>query len=408
MSGTTGQINYFNSLVGREINRAYRIDEQLAVGGMGAVFRATQLSDSQRVAVKIISPHLAANNIFVKRFKREAKVGCLLSHPHIVKVYEYGETPEGLLFMVMEFVEGETLGYYLERFAPFNFNRCLEILKPLCQALDEAHRRNILHRDLKPANILITKDKNERESVKLVDFGLVKLLEPDQDITDDASNLTGVGEACGTPYYMSPEQIIGQPLGPPADVYSVGVMLFQMLTSKMPIESSSIRQILAMKINQDLPPPSQKYPQIPTVMDKVLQKSMARDPRNRYQSAGELFRAFQQMVTEITAEFSQPTEPALHKNFLDDVRKDASEPQIETSAIIASTISPTSTPLPPTPAVSPVDIPGQPSTPAPIRSEPVSTADLPSPLQQTKTLWIIIAILSLLLIVSIGLLLSRN
>jgi serine/threonine-protein kinase len=326
MSGTTGQIDYFKSLIGREINSTYRIEDQLAIGGMGAVFRAVNLKQGERVAIKVISPHLAANPVFVKRFKREARVGCLLSHPHIVKVYEFGEAPDGLLFMVMEFIEGQTLGDIMERSGPMTVTRCLEIIKPLCEGLDAAHKRNILHRDLKPANILIAKDKNGKESVKLVDFGLVKILQPDNEITQGSTNLTAMGEACGTPFYMSPEQIIGQPLAPTADIYSLGVILFQMLTSKMPVESNSIRQILSMKINQDLPPPSQKYPFLPANIDKVLQKVLARDPRNRYQNGEELYRAFQQIALELTAEFSQPTEPTINSEMLDEVRKDYQPP----------------------------------------------------------------------------------
>ena len=374
MSSTTGQINYFNSLIGKEINRAYRIDEQLAVGGMGAVFRATQLKDSECVAIKVISPHLAANSVFVKRFKREARVGCLLSHPHIVKVYEYGETPEGLLFMVMEFIEGETLGHFLEHTAPFTITRTLEILQPLCQALDAAHKRNILHRDLKPANILIAKDRAGKETVKLVDFGLVKLLEPDNEITQGSTNLTGMGEACGTPYYMSPEQIIGQPLAPTADIYSMGVILYQMLTAKLPIESSSIRQILSIKINQDLPPPSEKFPFIPTTLDKVLQKSMARNPTQRYQTAGELFRAFQQVTAEVTAEFSQPTEPSIDNSLVNDLRNDYKSASSDEQV---STIVPTRSPKRPF-------------------------------INQTNILWFIIGVLSVLLVLTLALLMMRR
>jgi eukaryotic-like serine/threonine-protein kinase len=383
-SGTTGQINYFNSLIGREINRAYKIDEQLAVGGMGAVFRATRYQNGECVAIKVISPHLAANSVFVKRFQREAKVGFLLSHPHIVKVYEFGETPEGLLFMVMEFIQGQTLGYYLERNAPFTVTRCLEILKPLCQALDAAHQRNILHRDLKPANILVAKDSSDRETVKLVDFGLVKLLEPDNEITQGSTNLTGMGEACGTPYYMSPEQIIGQPLSPTADIYSLGVIIYQMLTGKLPIESSSIRQILSIKINQDLPPPSEKFPFIPTTLDRVLQKSMARNPRNRYQTAGELLADFQRVTAEITAEFSQPTEPSLGSAVVTDVRKEfieTNEPKVDKpDPANISTITP------------------------PPRNDP----GLPPNTNQTKMLLLVIGVLSVLLLITIALLFLRQ
>ncbi len=326
MTSKTGQINYFNSLLGKELNQTYRIDSQIALGGMGAVFRGTHLTNSDPVAIKVISPHLTANSIFVKRFQREAKVGTILSHPNIVKVYEFGETPEGVLFMAMEFIEGNTLDEYLIHTAPLNVMRCMEILRPLCDALDTAHKRNILHRDLKPANVLISKDKKGKEAIKLVDFGLVKLMQPDSEITA-GSNLTAMGEACGTPYYMSPEQVIGQPLGSTADIYALGIITYQMLTAKMPVESTNVRQILAIKINQDPPPPSQKFPFIPKILDPIIQKALARDPRKRYQTGKELFDEFQKAAFEINLEYSNPTQPALDQDMLSDLRKNYVTPE---------------------------------------------------------------------------------
>lgn len=332
MTNKTGQINYFNSLLGKELNQAYRIDSQIALGGMGAVFRGVHLKNNEPVAIKVISPHLTANSIFVKRFQREAKVGTILSHPNIVKVYEFGETPEGILFMAMEFIEGKTLDEYLTSAAPLNVMRCIEILRPLCEALDAAHKRNILHRDLKPANVLIAKDKQGKETIKLVDFGLVKLMQPDSEITA-GSNLTAMGEACGTPYYMSPEQVIGQPLGPTADIYGLGIIIYQMLTAKMPVESNNVRQILAIKINQDLAPPSEKFPFIPKILDPVVQKTLARDPRKRYQTGKELFDDFQKAAFDISLEYSNPTQPVLDQSILSDIRKDyvAGEEQVESA-----------------------------------------------------------------------------
>ncbi|MFY9223767.1 MAG: serine/threonine-protein kinase [Blastocatellia bacterium] len=321
MSGKTGQISYFNSLLGKVLNQTYRIDSQVALGGMGAVFRGTQISTNEVIAIKVISPHLTANGVFVKRFQREAKVGAILSHPNIVKVHEFGETPEGILFMAMEFIEGKTLDEYITHSSPLNVMRALEILRPLSEALDTAHKRNILHRDLKPANVLIAKDSQGKEAIKLVDFGLVKLLQPDSEITA-GSNLTAMGEACGTPYYMSPEQIIGQQLGPTADIYSLGIILYQMLTGKMPIESSNVRQILAIKINQDPPVASQKFPFIPKVLDPVLQTALSRDPRKRYQTAKELFDNFQKAVFEISLEYSQATQPVLDQGMISDLRQE--------------------------------------------------------------------------------------
>src|SRR5262249_9789442 len=158
MSNTAIGNEYFDKLVGKEINSTYRIERKLGVGGMGAVFQGEKIQDKSRVAIKIISPRLVADQRFVKRFQREARVGWVLSHPNIVKVYEFGETNDGLLFMAMEFVEGETLKAFLANSGPLPLDNAMELLKPLCDALETAHKRNILHRDLKPENILLAKD----------------------------------------------------------------------------------------------------------------------------------------------------------------------------------------------------------------------------------------------------------
>ncbi|MEW6732973.1 MAG: serine/threonine-protein kinase, partial [Acidobacteriota bacterium] len=263
-SGGTDTVTYFNSLIGREINGCYRIEEKIGVGGMGAVFRAINLKQHNTVAVKVISPHLAANQIFIKRFQREARVGWALSHPNIIKVYEYGETEVGLLFAVMEFIEGETLGNYIDYSAPLTISRCLQILVPLCDALATAHARNILHRDLKPANVLLSRE-NDCEVIKLGDFGLVKLLQPDDEISQ-GSNLTAIGETFGTPHYMSPEQLMGHALAPTTDIYSLGVITYEMLTGRVPIETNDRREFLTLKLRRDLAPPSTRFPFLPVAL----------------------------------------------------------------------------------------------------------------------------------------------
>ncbi|MEW6731082.1 MAG: serine/threonine-protein kinase [Acidobacteriota bacterium] len=297
MSNTVSQDQYYDSLIGKEIKSTYRVDHKIGAGGMGAVFKATNLQDGSIVALKIISPQLVANSKFVKRFQREAKVGWILSHPNIVKVHEFGETEDSLLYMAMEFVEGETLKSYLASCSALSPERCLELIKPICDGLEAAHKRNILHRDLKPENILITKDSEGKETLKLADFGLVKLMQPDSEITK-GSNLTEVGEVFGTPHYMSPEQVLGQPIEATADIYSLGVILHQMLTGKVPIQRTNIREILLVKVSEDMAPPSSKYSFLSPAFDSVLQRVLARHPEDRYQKVGLFFQAFQQAVTE--------------------------------------------------------------------------------------------------------------
>jgi eukaryotic-like serine/threonine-protein kinase len=243
----------------------------------------------------------------------------------------------------------------------------------------------------------MTKDSvTSKEVIKLFDFGLVKILSPDEDITQ-GSNLTEVGEACGTPFYMSPEQIIGQTLNPTADIYSLGVILYQMLTGKMPIEGTTIRQILALKINHDVPPPSTKFSFLPSSVDRVLLRVLARDPKQRYQTAGELLEAFEQVAGQITNEFSQVTEPSIDMEILAEVRQSVGSPSAASYLESPPTakLNPNTTGAgyhdsAPTSKLTPPTVQSPSSTPEPVAG-------------QAKTLWIVIAAL---LIVIIGLLVA--
>lgn len=307
--------NYYDDLIGKEIN-GYLVEKKLGEGGMGAVFKANKVADNTSIALKVISPMLLVNSRFVKRFQREAKVGKALAHPNIIQVLEYGETENGLLFMAMEFVNGETLRAELAKIGTMPIKRIAEILKQLCDALDSAHKRGILHRDLKPENIMLAKEADGKEVLKLADFGLVKLTQPDGEITK-GSALTEVGEIFGTPHFMSPEQVMGQPIGAPADIYSLGVILYQMMTGKTPLEGTDVRNLLVTKISQDLPPPSKKFPSVSSAYDDIFKTVLARDPDSRYKSAGEFYWAFQKVVDMVEAglipESGKDNSPSLAK-----------------------------------------------------------------------------------------------
>lgn len=291
MSSTNQNLAYYNTLIGTKINNTYQIDEMIGAGGMGAVFCATHLTQHFKVALKVISPDLATTDVFMKRFQREAKVGWVLSHPNIIKVLEYGKTDDNLLFMVMEFFEGEPLNKYLKTHGRLDAIDALAILKPLCEALDLAHKRNILHRDLKPANILINKDK----VIKLVDFGIVKLMQADSEISE-ASNLTAMGETFGTPHYMSPEQLLGGVLGPPTDIYSVGVIAYEMITGVLPIATNDFQQLFVRKLKKDPFPLSKQYSFIPKEFDEVIHKALMTDPEERYQTVNDFIKDFGELA----------------------------------------------------------------------------------------------------------------
>jgi serine/threonine-protein kinase len=253
---------------------------------------------------------------------------------------------------------------------------------------------------------MIAKDEAGGEAIKLTDFGLAKLLQPDEEITQ-GSNLTEMGEACGTPFYMSPEQIIGQPLNPTSDIYSLGVILHQMLTAKMPIEGNSVRQVLALKINRDLAPPSAKFPFLPSTLDPVLQKVLARDPGKRYQTAGEFLQAYELAVSEITTEFSETTEPSIDRELLADVRSTLAQSPAARSYSESGPTGPLKAPVasyfesaPTGPLVAPPTSPSMPVASAPKLDASSPKQDpLPVAGSQTKLLLIIIGLLALIVIV---------
>lgn len=301
--GQAAQQSYFDSLIGREINNRYKLETKIGSGAMGAVFRATDLHSSEIIAIKVISPDLANDEKFIKRFEREGELGKLLNHPNIVRVEEFGAT-EGLFFIAMEFVAGDTLKSYLNTSAPCSPNRTLELLTQLCGALDFAHKHNVLHRDLKPENILMTRNSKGEEVLKLADFGIAK--RTDLSKTKDQM-LTVEGEIFGTPHYMSPEQVLAQKLKPTTDVYSIGVMLYQMLSGKLPLEHSKAQQLLILKISQDVAPISKTFPFVSPIFDPILKKALSRTVTDRYQSAGELLEAFADALKEFDPNFQSVT-----------------------------------------------------------------------------------------------------
>lgn len=286
---------YFNDLLGTKFNNTYLIEEIIGLGGMGAVFRCTHLFLGNQVAIKIMPPSLGDNKNFVKRFRREARVGWTLSHPNIVKVLEFSQNKDGAFFIVMEYVKAITLKNYIEQSAPISLKRCLDILEPLCSALDLAHKRKILHRDLKPANILIG-EQDGNEVIKLVDFGIVKLLEVDGQITHEGEVLTAKETVIGSPNYMSPEQLMNYQLTTASDIYSLGVICYEILTSKLPFQCDNFQELVMRKVKgEDFVAPSSLIPNLPKELDKILQKVLASAPQKRYQSAGEFLKVLKDL-----------------------------------------------------------------------------------------------------------------
>ncbi|HZS08227.1 MAG TPA: serine/threonine-protein kinase [Blastocatellia bacterium] len=275
-------------LVGRTLADRYRIDALVGVGGMGAVYSARHTGIDRRVAFKILLPHLALNNERVLQlFEQEARIAGSISHENIVDIKDAGRTPDGLAYIVMEWLDGHTLDEELSRQGPLSLDRTAFILEQMTAALHAAHTQNIIHRDLKPANVMIARRLNGSEQVKVLDFGIGKIL------GDTAGSL--VSSVMGTPHYASPEQLQqGGLIDKRADIYSLGVMLFQMLTNELPFNSTSIHEVMRMHLTTQPPSLLSVRSEIPASVDGLVRRMLAKDPAGRPQNAmavSNLFRA---------------------------------------------------------------------------------------------------------------------
>ncbi len=261
----------------------YELTALLGEGGMAAVYRAYQASMKRAVAVKVIKPGLVQMGDFVKRFEREAQTVASLSHPHILKVFDYGQH-EDMVYLVMELQVGGSLAEQIRK-GPLPLQTAAQILDQLAAALDYAHEHGIIHRDLKPQNVLL----DEKGNAILTDFGLAKII-------NDVAVLTQSGLAMGTPAYMSPEQWQGRPLDARTDLYSLGIMLFEMLSGKLPFQADTPPTLMYMHLNEAPPPIRELRPDIPAGLEAVVDKALAKDPGQRFSSAGELASAFRAAI----------------------------------------------------------------------------------------------------------------
>jgi len=274
-----------SDLVGQTLDR-YEIVELIGEGGMATVYRARQPRLERDVAVKVMLPALADDSAFRARFEREAKAIANLRHPNILTVYDYGETEDGQLYLVVDYVRGGTLREWLE--APPSGGEAgggtergaLEILAQVAEALDYAHRQGVVHRDVKPNNILLTPDGHPL----LADFGLVKPVESDR-------RLTASGVMLGTPDYVAPEQAQALDIDGRADIYALGVITFELLTGRHPFAGETPMSVIIKHITEPMPSPSQLNPSVSPALDEIVARATAKRPEERYERAGDLARA---------------------------------------------------------------------------------------------------------------------
>jgi serine/threonine protein kinase len=280
---TVSPLSDSGALIGRTLDQKYYLESKLGAGGMGTVYRASRLLLGDWVAVKVLHPDQLADPQAVERFRREARTAARLKHPNIVTVYDFGVSIEGLNYQVMELAGGESLRSLVERQGTLAATAASEIIRQVSAALDEAHRLGIVHRDVKPENILVQTIPGGLQ-VKVLDFGIAALRD------FKANRLTLTGSVVGTPQYMSPEHCLGEELDERSDIYSLGIVLFEMLTSVVPFDSPTPTAIVVKHVNDPPPSPRALNPNISPAVESVVLRAIEKGRDARPQTAGELAR----------------------------------------------------------------------------------------------------------------------
>jgi serine/threonine-protein kinase len=289
--------------IGTTISGRYQIENVLGEGGMATVYAAHHRLVDRPCAVKVMQPQLAKNEVIRERFRREAKAAQKLAHPNIIEIFDQGELPDGSLFLVMELLEGQTLADLLMHGA-VPLERALPISIQIARALARAHDLEVIHRDLKPENIFLAVDEDGKDHIKLLDFGIARSMQD--------ARLTGAGEVFGTPQYMAPERITSIDAGPAADLYALGIILYEMLTGELPFDASDVATFFIKHMKEAPPPVRSRNPDVPEEVERLVLELLEKDPKDRpvdaHRAHGDLLRLAGALGIPVPAEIAETTE----------------------------------------------------------------------------------------------------
>ena len=289
--------------VGKRLDGRYEIGEVIGEGGMAVVYSAWDIEDQIPVAIKILRDEYLGNDEFIRRFKDESKAIAVLSHKNIVKVYDvsFGDR---IQYIVMEYIDGITLKDYIEKNGPVNWKETIHFVTQILRALQHAHDKGIIHRDVKPQNIMLLEDG----TIKVTDFGIARFSK------NTTRSMTMTNKAIGSVHYISPEQARGESTDAKSDLYSLGVMMYEMLTGKLPFDADNAVSVAIMQLQSDPEPPRKINPDIPVGLEEIIIKTMQKEPKKRYRSATEMYNDLLRFKKNPSIRFSYNYDDVEEKN----------------------------------------------------------------------------------------------